>query len=178
MSLADIIVPAWARWAAIAALALASYGTGRLQEARHAQDQVITKTVTLIKTQVQTVTKVETVYQDRIQKIYLQEKNLASLIPSVVPPSVDEHFAVPAGFVRLAGAAWSGAAPGPASDADAGPSGIRFSELAAAEVGNATSCRVWREQALGWRDFYARQQVTFNGRAGDWYRPDAGAERH
>lgn len=176
--LTDVIVPPWARWAAIIALAVASYGTGRLQEAHHAQDQAVEKVITLVKTQVKTVTKVETVYKDRIQKIYVQEKNLESLVPSVVPPSVDEHFAIPAGFLRLASAGWSGAAAGPASDADAGPSAVRFSELAAIELSNAASCRVWREQALGWRDFYARQQVTFNGRAGDWYHPDDGAERH
>lgn len=176
MSLTAIIVPAWARWTAIAALALTCYGSGRLQEARRAQDQVAEKVVTLVRTQVQTVTKVETIYKDRVQKIYVQEKNLESLVPSVVPPAVDEHFAIPAGFLRLAAAGWSGATAGPASDADAEPSTVPFSELAAAEISNATSCRVWREQALGWRDFYARQQVTFNGRAGDWYQPGDGAE--
>jgi hypothetical protein len=175
VKLTDIIVPRWLHWALLLAALGLAYGTGRLQEARHATDAAVAKTVTLVKTQVQTVTKVETVYRDRVQKIYVQEKNLVAEIPSHISPAVDEHFAIPVGFLRVAAAGWSGAAAGPADDADDQPAALSFSELAAIEVGNATSCRVWREQALGWRDFYARQQVTFNGRAGDWYRPADGS---
>jgi hypothetical protein len=167
-----MIVPPWARWAAITALALACYGTGRLHEARHAGAIETAKVVTVVKTQVQTVTKVETVYRDRIQKIYVQEKALESAIPSYISPAVDEHFALPAGFLRLAAAGWSGSAAGPTSSADDEPSGVPVSELARAELANAASCRAWREQTLSWRDFYARQQATFNGRAGDWYQPE------
>lgn len=181
--LTSIVVPVWARWAAIAALAVAAYGTGRLQEARHdvgvheaAAEKQATKVVTIVKKEVQTVTKVETVYRDRIQKIYVQEKQLEADIPKYITPDVDRDFAVPVGFLRVASAGWTGTAAGPANDADREPSGVPFSELAGAEVGNAASCRAWREQALGWRAFYAEQQVNINGKAGDWYR-DAGAER-
>jgi hypothetical protein len=170
--LTSIIVPPWARWVAILTLALVSYSTGRLQEARHADAAEAAKVITVVKTQVQTVTKVETVYRDRIQKIYVQEKALEAAIPSHITPAVDEHFALPVGFLRLASAGWSGDPVGPADSADDQPAALSFSELAAIEVSNATSCRAWREQALGWRDFYARQQKTFNGRAGDWYRPE------
>lgn len=181
MNLLTMVVPAWARWAAIVALAGTCYATGRLQEARHdadaraaaAQAQAA-KIVTVVKHEVQTVTKVETVYRDRIQKIYIEEKAVEADIPRFIPPHVDAEFAIPVGFVRVAAASWSGDPVGPAGDADGEPSGIHFTDLAAAEIHNAASCRVWREQALGWREFYARQQETFNGRPGDWYRVEAG----
>ena len=126
--------------------------------------------VTVVKHEVQTVTKVETVYRDRIQKIFLKEKELEADIPRFIPPGVDAEFAVPVGFVRVAAAAWTDDPVGPAADADRKPSGVQFSELARSELANAAACHAWREQALGWRDFYAKQQETFNGRPGDWYR--------
>jgi hypothetical protein len=171
-TLTGTLVPPWARWLAIAALALSAYELGRLHEARDAAGKVVTQVVTTVKKEVQTVTRVETVYRDRIQKIYVQEKQLEADVPTYIPPATDQLFAVPVGFVRVAAAAWSGTAAGPAAESDREPAGISFSELGSIEVANATSCRVWREQALGWREFYAKQQVTFNGKAGDWYQPD------
>jgi hypothetical protein len=171
--LTDIIVPVWARWIAILALAGASYAAGCLHEARHESAVQTAKVVTVVKHEMQTVTQVQTVYKDRIQKIYVQEKEIEADIPRFIPPHVDAEFAVPVGFVRVAAAGWSGDPVGPAGDADAGPSDLQFSELATAEVRNAASCRAWREQALGWREFYAKQQETFNGRHGDWFRVDA-----
>lgn len=171
--LTDVIVPPWARWVAILALAAMSYATGRLQEARHDSAVQTAKIVTVVKHEVQTVTKVETVYRDRIQKIFIKEKELEADIPRFIPPAVDAEFAVPVGFVRVAAAGWTGDPPGPAGAADREPSGVQFSELAQAEVSNAASCRAWREQALGWRAFYAEQQRNFNGKPGDWYRGDA-----
>ena len=69
---------------------------------------------------------------------------------------------------RVLDAAWSGDPAGPASDSDREPADVPLDAIAAAEVGNATSCRAWREQALGWREFYAGQQVAINGKAGAW----------
>jgi hypothetical protein len=172
--LTDIIVPVWARWVAILALAGTSYAAGCLHEARHESAAQAAKVITVVKHEVQTVVQVQTVYKDRIQKIYIQEKAIEADIPRFIPPSVDAEFAVPVGFVRVASAGWTGDPPGPAGDADREPSGVQFSELAAAEASNAASCRIWREQALGWRAFYAKQQETFNGRHGDWFRVDAG----
>lgn len=179
---AGFVMPGWAPWLAggVAALALlgGAYGLGRVQEARigaaaladykvaQAQ-QVVTKIVT----QVKVVKEVETVVRDRIVKIYVQGAKIEKAIPDYVQPVDDARFAVNAGFLRIVDAAWTGSPPGPAVDSDREPAGVPLSAVAAVEAGNATSCRAWREQALGWRDFYAKQQVVFNGKAGDWYHP-------
>lgn len=70
--------------------------------------------------------------------------------------------------MRVLDAAWSGDPVGPASDSGREPAGVPLAAIAAIEAGNATSCRAWREQALGWRNFYAGQQVAINGKAGAW----------
>jgi hypothetical protein len=170
-----VVLPWWAKWAALAVLVFASYGMGRLQEARRGADAMVdyvtkqaTQTVIITKRQVQVVTTVETKYRDRIQKIYAQGEQIENRIPEVLTPDVDRRLPLSAGFVRILDAGWSGDAVGPAIDSDRGPASIPPSVVAANETDNATSCRAWREQALGWREFYARQQVAINGKAGAW----------
>lgn len=170
--LASITVPLWARVGAIAVLALASYGLGRLQEARRAADAPVKEVVRIVQGQEKVVTKTQIEYRDRVQKIYVRGETLEKSIPIYIHPVDTERYAVNRGFVRVLDAAWSGTAPGPAADTDREPSGVPIDDIAANEVDNATSCHVWREQALGWRKFYADQQVTFNGKAGDWYQPE------
>jgi hypothetical protein len=171
----DTVLPWWAKWAALLVLLLAAYGLGRVHEARRGADALTdyigrqaAQSVRIVERQAKVVTVTETKYRDRIHTIYLQGEKLEADIPKYIKPADDQLFAVPVGFVRVYDAAWSGDAVGPAADTDREPSGIPLSAVAATEVGNASSCRRWREQALGWREFYARQQVAINGRAGEW----------
>lgn len=169
------VVPAWGRWLAIAVLAGATYGVGRLQEARRGVDAMntyiihqATQTARIAKAQAHVVTVTETKWRDRIQVVYREGQHIEEHLPQYVTPAVDRRLPLPAGFVRVLDAAWTGDIVGPASDADEEPSVVPPSVVAANEVDNATSCRVWREQALGWRAFYAGQQVAINGKAGAW----------
>lgn len=173
--LQGVVLPAPAKWAAAAALLAAVYGFGRLQEARRGADAMsdyigkqAAQGVRIIERQAKTVTVTETKYRDRIQKIYLQGATIENNIPTYIQPADVDRFAVNAGFVRVLDAAWSGAAAGPAADSDREPAGVPLDEVAAVESHNATSCRAWREQAIGWREFYAGQQVAINGKAGAW----------
>lgn len=175
---ANFIIPAWAKWLAIGLLMVAVGGAGYVQGRQDeskihlayvaAQTQ---QTVRIVEQQVKVVTKVETVYRDRVQKIYLEGKTIETLVPTYIQPADDDLFRVPVGLVRVVDAAWTGQALGPANDADREPSGIPISELARTQVENITSCHLWRNQALGWRQFYDEQQRAINGSPGDWYRP-------
>jgi hypothetical protein len=176
---AGLALPAWAPWAAgalfIVALGAGSYGLGRVHEARVGaaaladyKGKAALETVRIVKGEAEVVVKTETVYRDRIQKVYVQGAEIEKHITDYVQPADDARFGVNVGFVRNIDAAWSGVPVGPAEDTDREPAGIPLSEVAAVETGNATSCRVWREQALGWRAFYADQQVVINGKLGDW----------
>lgn len=170
-----VVLPWWAKWAALVVLLLAVYGLGRLHEARHGAasmeayvSQQAAQTVRIAARQAKVVTVIETRWRDRIQKIYVEGKQIEVDIPKYIQPADDLRFAVNAGFVRVLDAVWSGDAAGPAADSDREPAGIPLDEVAAVQVDNATSCRVWREKTLGWRAFYAGQQLAINGRAGEW----------
>lgn len=175
----QVVLPWWARALAIAALVLAAYGIGRLQEARRGADAMVdyvakqaAQTAVIVKHEVQVVTKTETKYRDRIQKIYVQGEQNEKNIPAVLTPDVDREFPLSAGFVRILDSAWSGTAVGPARSSDRESASVPASVVAANESDNATACRVWKDQALGWREFYARQQIVVNGKAGEWYTSD------
>jgi hypothetical protein len=178
-TLTNFIIPPWAaRWLAIAALVAAFGGFFYLQGLDHGLERYTdyvakqaAQTAVVVKHEVQVVHQVETVYRDRIQKIYVQGEQNEKSIPAVLTPDVDRLFPLSAGFVRILDAAWAGAAVGPARDSDREPASVPPSVVAANETDNATSCKVWRAQALGWREFYSKQQLAVNGKAGDWYQP-------
>lgn len=103
-------------------------------------------------------TKTEVVYRDRIEKIYVNGDEIEKQVPIYITEVDSSRFTVNAGFVRLYDAAWSGESAGPATESDREPAGISLAQVAAVEAGNATSCRAWREVALGLRDYYSRLQ--------------------
>lgn len=170
-------IPAWLVWVLAGLLVVGgAYHLGRTHEAKIAaaamtayKNAQVAQTVKIVKGETEVITKTEIVYRDRIQKIYLQGEQIEKIIPDYVQPADDVRFAVNAGFLRVIDAAWAGQPPGPTEDSDREPAGIPLSEIAAVEVGNATSCRVWREQVIGWRSFYAEQQRVINGAPGAWY---------
>lgn len=173
--LRGVILPAYAKWIAAAVLIAAAYGVGRLHEARRGADAMIdyqakqaAQSVRIIERQGKVVTVTETKYRDRIKTIYVKGEQIENSIPTYIQPADLDRFAVNAGFVRLLDAAWAGEAVGPARDSDREPAGVPLDEVAATEARNATSCRAWRDQAIGWREFYAGQQVAINGQAGTW----------
>lgn len=174
-ALRGVVLPVYVKWIAAAVLLATVYGVGRLHEARRGADAMsdyqakqAAQTVRVIERQAKVVTVTETKYRDRIKTVYVQGEKIESSIPTYVQPVDIGRFSVNAGFVRVLDAAWAGDPAGPAGDPDREPASIPLDEVAAVEVHNATSCRAWREQALGWRDFYARQQVAVNGKAGTW----------
>lgn len=169
------ILPAWAKWLALLVLVMAVFGMGCLHEARRGADAMAdyigkqaAQSVVIVKKQVQVVTEVETKYRDQIHNVYIQGEEIEKIIDHYVTPADDDRYRVNAGFVRIYAAAWSGQPPGPAVDADREPAGIPLSAVGEVETDNATTCRAWREQAFGWREFYAKQQVAINGSAGEW----------
>lgn len=174
--LSGLVLPDWAKWVALGALVLAAYSAGRVHEARRAVDVLAdyvgkqaAQTVRIVERQAKTNVLIQTKYVDRIQKIYVQGAMIETNIPTYVQPFDTVRFGVNAGFVRIVDAAWSGEAVGPAADSDREPAGVPLDDVALTQVANATSCRAWREQALGWREYYARKQVDLNGEAGAWH---------
>ncbi|WP_211462082.1 hypothetical protein [Collimonas silvisoli] len=108
------------------------------------------------------MTQTQIKYVDRINAIYVKGEEVEKQVPIYITQADNDRVAVNAGFVRLYDAAWSGDDPGPAADSDREPAGVSLAQIAAVNAGNATSCRAWRELALGLREYYARLKVVTN----------------
>lgn len=90
-------------------------------------------------------------------------KTLTKEVPVYVTVKSDLACVVPDGFVRLHDAATHGAAlsaaPGGLVEA---PSGVPLSAVAETVVDNYGVGLEWREEALAWRKWYARQADLWN----------------
>ena len=165
----NYVLPSWARLLAYALVVAVVFCLGDMQGERRAGQVHIeyvnrqaTQTVAIGRPQTKVVIQTEIKYRDRIQKIYLKGEVIEKQVPIYVTQADDAVYGVNAGFVRAYNAAWSGDDSGPAGDADREPAGIPLSVVAEVDVHNATSCRVWREQALGLRDLYQKLQTATN----------------
>ncbi|WP_052477627.1 hypothetical protein, partial [Ralstonia solanacearum] len=88
-----------------------------------------------------------TQYVDRVQTIRLKGDTIIKEIPRYVPIQADAACVVPRGFVRLHDAAATGSVPDPGTgDADAAPSGVALSSVAAAVADNYTDSHANSEQ--------------------------------
>jgi hypothetical protein len=164
-----LVWPWWARWLCIAAAGAALYALGMLQGERTAGQAHVDyvaaqagRTVAIVKAQEKVVVQTEIKYRDRIKTVYVKGEEIEKLVPVYVTPADDGRFGVNAGFVRSYNAAWAGEPAGSAVDADREPAGIPLSEVAEADAHNATACLAWREQALGWREFYEGLKAATN----------------
>ncbi len=164
--LQGVILPAWIKWVAIAALCAAAYGFGRLQEARlggNAMSDYLaaqaSRTVAVGRAQTKVVVQTEIKYRNRIQKIFLKGEIIEKQVPVYVTAVDNAECHINAGFVRAHDAAWSGEPAGPASSADRDPAGVSLAEVAETNAHNGAACLAWRELALGLREHYQKQQA-------------------
>lgn len=178
-SISGLVLPAWAKYAAMAVAATVLYFLGQLHGERVAGQAHIDyvnkqagQTVKIVQAQAKVVTVTETVYKDKIQKIYVQGEKIETVIHDLVVPADDDRFSVNIGFVRVYNAAWAGDPPGPANDLDREPAEVPLSAIGSTEAANATSCLAWRKETLGWREFYAGQQEAINHVKPAWYVPE------
>jgi hypothetical protein len=169
MNLLTAVVPLWARWLVLA-LAAAVFGTicydkgKQVEGERHLAyiGRQAEQTVKIAKAQQVIVTQTQIKYVDRIKTIYVKGDEIEKQVPIYITQVDDENFGVNVGFVRLYDAAWSGEPVGPPADSDRGPSGVSLAQVAATDAFNATSCRAWRDIALGTREHYTRLQSAIN----------------
>ena len=171
----NIILPVWTRWVALLVVGTFTFLLGQLRGERVAGQRHVDymtaqakQTIKVAQAQTKVVIQTEIKYRDRIQKIYIKGNEIEKQVPIYITDADSARFGVNVGFVRVVAAAWSGEPAGPAAESDREPAAIPLDDVATVEAGNATSCRIWREQALGWRAFYADQQVAINGKAGEW----------
>lgn len=163
----NIVIPPWARWLALAVAFAFVFLFGQLRGERIAGERHIdyvsnqaAQSVRIAKAQAKVVVQTEIKYRDRIQKIYVQGDVIEKEVPVYVTQADNAGCTVNAGFVRIHDAAWTGEPPGPPADSDRESSGISLAAVGEAGAFNAKTCRAWREQTLGWREYYEKLKLA------------------
>lgn len=154
------MIPAPYRWLAIMALALALVGFGWVQGADHVQRQWDSENqaeaLAAAKTgqrQAGENIKVVTVYVDKIKVVHDKGATIKQEVVVYVPQAADADCTINAGFVRLHDAAAGNTIPGPSRVADAAPSGVALSTVAATLIDNYTACHENAEQLIAWQEW-------------------------
>jgi len=88
-------------------------------------------------------------------------RTLLKKVTEYVPAAADADCVVPAGFVRLHDAAAQGLST-PAGGPEQAASGVPLSAVTETVVANYGVAYDWRAEALGWRDWYAKQAAIWN----------------
>ena len=90
--------------------------------------------------------RVVTQYVDRIKKVYVKGQTVVQKVPVYVSKESDAGCTIPAGFVSMHDSAARNELPPPAGPADAQPSTVELSAVAATVVGNYATCEANAEQ--------------------------------
>lgn len=141
----------------LSAFFIAGFAAGEIRAGQKHIDFVgaqAAASVRVIRAQEKVVTQIQVKYVDRIKTIYRKGEEIEKQVPVYVTAADNDRCSVNAGFVRVYDAAWVGEPAGAGADSDRASSGVSLAEVAEVSAANATACRAWREQALGWQEFY------------------------
>ncbi|CAJ9992551.1 signal peptide protein [Burkholderia pseudomallei] len=92
--------------------------------------------------------KVVTQYVDRVQVVREKGDTIIKEVPVYVDREADRACVVPVGFVRVHDGAAANVPVGDPGSADAAPSGVALSAVAATVAGNYTTCHENAEQLI------------------------------
>lgn len=173
MEILKKVVPSWVYWTVLIVAFVVTAATFQMRGERIAGDRHIAyvtaqanQTVKIAKAQTKVVIQTEIKYRDRIKNIYVKGDVIKEGVPTYVTDADNDRCTINAGFVRTYNAAWTSQPAGAAAESDRRPSGVPLAAVAATDAHNATSCLAWREQALGWRDYYGKlKRATDNPEA-------------
>jgi hypothetical protein len=114
------------------------------------------KTVETIREVEKIVVEVETKYVDRIKTVKVKGDTIVKEVPVYVTKDDDAACELRVGFVRVHDAASRNQPAEPAAESDRAAGGIALSEATAVIADNYAKAYVWREQVLGWQEFWSR----------------------
>lgn len=167
--LAAIALPWWARALALIFACVSVFLLGQLHGERIAGEKhtdyisaQAAQSVKIVKAQAKVVIETQIKYVDRIKTIYTKGETIEKQVPIYITSADNAACTINAGFVRAYDAAWTNQPAGPATESDREPAAVSLTDVAETDAHNATSCHAWREQALGWREFYKRLQEAVN----------------
>jgi len=138
------------------------YERGKLLLTEYQQSQTAA-TVETIRVVEKIVTDVQTVYVDRIRVRKEKGDVIVQKVPEYIMVVDDAACELRAGFVRVHDSAARNEPPQPPADSDRAPGGVALSEATAVVAENYSTCHRWREQVLGWQEFWTRYSGALEG---------------
>lgn len=106
--------------------------------------------------------KYETIFVDRVKKIYIKGNETIREVPVYVTKEDDRACELRNGFVRMYDASLRGEAPGPAADSDRAAAGIELSRATETIVANNTELLACRARLDGWQKFYGELKSRYD----------------
>ncbi len=182
--LGSIVLPAWAKLAAMGAVAGMLFGAGvcaglrwdagkvaRLEAAQAKAEAAAARAARALTRAQDFVTHVqETAALKTQQQIRTVTRTVVKKVPIYVTPKTDAAFPLPNGFVRLHDAAALGVDPaslsGPAAGADAAASAVTASHAAAVIAENYGICRQAIDEVSRWQAWARAQEEAVNNLGG------------
>lgn len=163
LSLASIAIPPWAKWVAVAALAVAIWAHGWVTGNNNGIQKYVeyvaeqaTASIKIIRGQERIVVQVEEKIRTVVQTIREKGETIIKEVPVYVTDADNDRCIVPVGFVRHHDAAAGNTTPGPAEESDRADSGYTLDQVAETSAANLTTLDECRSKLDGWREFYAK----------------------
>lgn len=147
----------------LALLGLSFFGGYKVAAAKYLAEKAETAEILagLTKAANEVTIKYETVFVDRVKKVYIRGREITKEVPIYVTVEDDRACELRNGFVRVFDASLRGEPAGPAADTDRAPSGIALSRATEAITSNNTELRACREKLRGWQDYYDDLRKTY-----------------
>ncbi len=101
-------------------------------------------------------TVIDVRWKDRVDTIYIKGDTIEKQVPIYIPVDTPD---LPAGFRVLHDAAATSTVPGSTSSIEATP--VRVKDATETIVINYTSCLIWREEVVTWREWYQEQSLLW-----------------
>jgi hypothetical protein len=127
-----------------------------------AQLKAVTKVITIERKAAEVSTKAEATQVAAQEKIRTVTKVITKEIPVYVTKQSDSSCTIPNGFVRLHDSSAKSELPPTPSISDGTSSGVTLSEVTETITDNYGTCNGWREQLIGWQNWYTEQKVIYD----------------